>query len=399
MKIEEVKVIVTCPGRNYVLVKIVTGKGIYGVGEATLNGRELAVAKVLQEYIGPYLIGKDPNNIEDIWQELFRGTYWRDGPVLMTALSGVDMALWDIKGKIANLPVYSLLGGKTRNKVRTYLHCSGESFEETLKNCKKAMENGCTALRVTTGTPGYLGAEASAEDMKKLMKSEKITKLWEPAPYMQMLPKLLKYLRQELGEEIDLIIDVHSRLNPIQACKLVKDIENYKLFFIEDPIRPEFKDGLRLLRSHTTVPIAVGEHYFTKWNCLSLISEHLIDFLRIDVSHAGGITESKKMAAIAEAYSIDMAFHGPLDMSPIGHAANVHLDMSIPNFGIQEWVFHDPKVHEVFRGGPEYHSGYLTVPDEPGLGVDIDEKAAKKYKYKRGYLPTLRREDGSVWEW
>ncbi|MFX1536356.1 MAG: D-galactonate dehydratase family protein [Promethearchaeota archaeon] len=400
MIIKEVRVIVTCPGRNFVLVKILTDEGIYGIGDATLNGRELAVAKSLQEYIGPLLIGKDPDRIEDVWQELFRGSYWRDGPVLMTALSGVDMALWDIKGKACGLPVYSLLGGKTREKVRVYMHCSGESMEETLKSCRDAMKKGCTALRVTTGIPGFPNTEVSAKKLDELIKGGKKAEiLWEPEPYLKIIPSLFCYLREELGNEVDLIHDIHGRLSPIQACQLAKDIERYKPFFVEDPVRPEYIEALKILRSNTVVPIAVGELFFDKWSCATLVSKNFVDFLRVDITHVGGITEAKKLAVISELYGVDMAFHGPTDISPIAHVANVHIDFSIPNFGIQEWIFHNSVVNRIIKTELNYEHGYLTLTDKPGLGVDIDEEMAKKYPYRKSYLPTSRRIDGSVTDW
>jgi len=384
VKITEVKVIVTCPGRNYVIVKILTDEGIYGLGDATLNGRELAVAEALKEHIAPLLIGRNPDRIEDIWQYIFRGTYWRGGPVLMTALSGIDMALWDIKGKKAGLPVYSLLGGKTREKVRVYMHPHGKDFEGVLESCRRIMNLGCTALRVSVDIPGLSPG------------------IWDPKPYLNVMPKLMAYLRENLGDKVDLLHDVHERLNPVQACQLAKDLEPYKLFFLEDPVRPEYKETFRLIRQHTSIPLAMGELYFTKWDCLPLITEQLIDFIRVDLVHVGGITEAKKIAAIAEPYYVETAFHGPGDISPIAHAANVHVDMSIPNFGIQEFVDLEkvlPQIKEVFRGGPEYKDGYVTVKEELGLGVDIDEEAAEKYPYKRSFIPTLRRLDGSVTDW
>jgi len=381
LKVTEVRTIVTCPGRNFVLVKILTDEGLYGVGDATLNGRELAVAEALREHIGPWLIEKEAERIEDIWQELFRGTYWRGGPVLMTALAGVDLALWDVKGKKAGMPLYELFGGRTRDKVRVYMHPHGRTFEETLESCKRVVRMGCTALRASVDIPGL------AENQ------------WEPAPYLRTTPRLFKYLREQLGDEVDFLHDVHERINPVQACQLAKDLEPIRMFFLEDPLRPEHKESFRLLRAHTSTPIAMGELYHDIWECLPLVTEQLVDFLRVDICHFGGITHARKLAAIAEPYYIDMAFHGPGDISPIVHAANVHIDTSIPNFGIQEWVFHGAEVKKVVTGGPEYKDGYLTAPNVSGLGCDINEEEAARYPYKRDYLPTLRRLDGSFTDW
>jgi len=407
MRITEVKVIVTSPQGempyykgvpyrgNYVFVKIVTDNGLYGIGEASLGGRTLIVAETIRKRLAPKLLGADPDRIEDVWQAIFRGVYWRDGPILMSALGGIDMALWDLKGKHLGVPVYSLLGGKTREKLRVYLTSYGTTFEEVLESCQRLMREGCTAIKVGVYYVRF----------KEIQKYSKY--IWEPEPYLRVMPRLFKYLRENIGEEIDLIHDVHERINPIQACRLAKELEPYRLFFLEDPIRPEHKESLRLLRSHTSIPIAVGEHYFTVWDCLPLITEQLVDFLRVDPVHYGGITPTKKLSAIAEPYYIDMAFHGPPDISPVAYAASAHVNLSIPNFGIQEWFPSWPELDEIVKGGPKYEDGYLIVPEEPGLGVDIDEEAAKEHPYEerreaipaRDVLPVLRRLDGSVTDW
>jgi mannonate dehydratase len=398
VKIVEVKVIVTCPSRNYVLVKIMTDEpGLYGVGDSTLNGRELAVAEALEEHIAPLLIGRDPDRVEDTWQYIFRGTYWRGGPVLMTALAGVDMALWDIKGKRAGLPLYSLFGGKCREGVLCYSHASGRDFVEVEEAVRKLMERGFKVIRVQVAIPGTVGTYGSGGEIRREgMPSEEV---WEPSPYLRTIPKLFGYLRDKIGEEIELFHDVHERLNPIQAARLAKELEPFHLFFLEDPLRPEHKESFRLIRQHTTTPIAMGELYHSKWECLPLITEQLIDFIRCDLAHIGGLTEARKIAAIAEPYYVQTAWHGPGDIAPITHAANVHLDLATSNFGVQEWVFHPPEVNEVIPGAPTFKDGYLHVTNAPGLGCDIDEEAAKEHPYKRSYLPTSRRADGSVQDW
>jgi mannonate dehydratase len=222
---------------------------------------------------------------------------------------------------------------------------------------------------------------------------------WEPTPYLRTIPRMFEHLRRELGDEIELFHDVHERLTPIQAARLGKDLEPYRLFFLEDPLRPEHKESFRLIRQHTTTPLAMGELFTTKWDCLPLITEQLIDYIRCDLAHIGGITEARKIAAIAECYHVQTAWHGPPDIAPITHAANVHLDLATPNFGVQEWIEHPPEVADVVQGGPTFHDGYLTVSDEPGLGCEIDEEAAAKYPYQRGYLPIARRADGSMHDW
>ncbi len=404
MKITEVRVIVTCPTRNYVLVKILTDEGVYGVGDATLNGRELAVAEALEQYIAPLLISRDPDRVEDIWQYLFRGTYWRGGPVLMTALAGVDMALWDIKGKVANRPLYSLLGGKTREGALCYTHCGGRDFAEVEENVRRAMARGFKVIRAQVAIPGTKGTYGVGGAQEAALatwgdRSLPAEEIWEPGPYLRTIPRLFEHLRVKLGDEIELFHDVHERLTPIQAARLAKELEPYHLFFLEDPLRPEHKESFRIVRQASTTPLAMGELFHTRWDCLPLITEQLIDYIRCDLSHIGGITEARKIAAIAEAYYVQTAWHGPGDISPIAHAANVHLDIAIPNFGVQEMVFFPEEVQEVIPGGPTYRDGYLWVTDAPGLGTDVNEEAARKYPYRRAYLPTTRRADGSVHDW
>lgn len=426
MKITEVRVIVTCPGRNYVAVKIVTDEpGLYGVGDATLNGRELAVASALSEHIAPLLIGRDPDQIEDIWQYLFRGTYWRGGPVLMTALAGIDIALWDIKGKRAGMPVYSLLGGKTRDGAWCYTHAGGRDPVACEDSIREKMAQGFRYVRAQTAVPGAsatYGVGGAKEASSATWTASKpvdagggeaagalaqgstgalptLEQNWEPAAYLRTVPKLFDHLRTTLGDEIELLHDVHERLNPIQAARLAKELEPYKLFFLEDPLRPEHKESFRVVRRASTTPIAMGELFHSKYECLPLFQEQLIDFIRCDIGHIGGITEARKIAALAEPFNIQTAWHGPGDIGPATHCANVHVDVSIPNFGVQEMVSFPEAVHEVFPGAPEYRDGRLWPSETPGLGCDINEEAAKKYPYRRAYLPTTRRADGSVHDW
>jgi mannonate dehydratase len=415
MRIDEVRVIVTCPGRNYVFVKVLTDEpGLYGVGDATLNGRELAVATALKDHIAPLLIGRDPDRIEDIWQYLYRGTYWRGGPVLMSALAGIDLALWDIKGKRAGLPLYSLLGGRTRDGALAYAHAGGKEFPQVHESACRLREKGFKVLRIQCGVPGATktygigGAdEAATADWGSLEGGPigdggpmpTVEGHWEPASYARVVPKMFEYVRSRMGDEIELLHDVHERLSPVQAARLAKDLEPYRLFFLEDPLRPEHKESFRLIRQHTVTPIAMGELFHSKYECLPLITEQLIDYVRCDIGHVGGITEARKIAAIAEPYQVLTAWHGPGDIGPATHSANVHLDCSIPNFGVQEMVFFPEAVHEVMPGAPEFCDGYLLPSEKPGLGVELDEKAAAKHPYRRAYLPTVRREDGSVHDW
>ncbi len=408
LKICDVRVIVTCPGRNYVLVKILTSEpGLYGVGDATLNGRELAVAEDLKEHIAPLLIGRDPEQIEDTWQYLYRGPYWRGGPVQMTALAGVDLALWDIKGKRAGMPVYQLLGGRTRVGALAYTHASGADFAAVEDVARRAIERGFKAVRAQVAIPGLEGTYGTPGRKTPEETTERTsppaglpaTEVFEPTPYLATVPRLFEHLRAKLGGDIELLHDVHEKLDPIQAARLAHDLEPYHLFFLEDPLRPEYKEGFRLIREHSTTPIAMGELFNSLWDCVPLIKEQLIDYIRCDLGHIGGVTAARKVAALAELFQVRTAWHGPGDIGPATHAANVHVDISIPNFGIQEMVFFPDAAREVMPGAPEFKDGYMNVTDAPGLGTDVNEDLASKYPYRRAYLPTARRKDGSVHDW
>lgn len=395
MKITRVKVVVTCPGRNYVLVKIETDQpGLYGWGDATLNGRELTVASALQEHLTSLLIGRDPDRIEDTWQYLYRGAYWRGGPVLMTALAGIDMALWDIKGKVAGLPVYSLLGGKTREGALAYRHCDGRDAQEIADNIREAQALGYRVFRAQMDAPSPYPFHRNAP-----MDATTYNQPFDTAAYLRTAPRVFEQLRVELGEEVEILHDAHERLTPIEAIQLAAALEPYRPFFLEDPLRPEHKESFGLLRQHAKIPLATGELFNTRWDALPLIANQWIDYVRVDIAHIGGLTEARKIAAVAESFMTQMAFHGPPDIAPITHAANVHLDMAMPNFGVQETCTFPDEVPEVFSGAPTFDGGYLTVTDTPGLGTDVDEAAAARYPYEAGYLPTLRRADGSVQDW
>jgi len=408
LKITEVRVIVTCPDRNYVLVKVLTDEpGLYGVGDATLNGRELAVAEILEKHVAPLLIGRDPEPIEDTWQYLYRGPYWRGGPVQMTALAGVDLALWDIKGKRAGMPIYQLLGGRTRVGALAYTHASGTDFSAVEDAVRRAMARGFKCVRAQVAIPGLEGTYGTAarkpsEEIAGRVPQQAdlpATEVFEPGPYLRTVPKLFEHLRAKLGDEVELLHDVHEKLAPVEAARLARELEPYHLFFLEDPLRPEHKESFRLIRQHSTTPLAMGELFNSLWDCVPLITEQLIDYIRCDLGHIGGITAARKVAALAEAFQVKTAWHGPGDIAPPTHAANVHVDISIPNFGIQEMVFFPEVAREVLPGGPTFKDGYMHVDDTPGLGTDVNEDLAKKYPYRRAYLPTARRRDGSVQDW
>lgn len=410
VKITDVQVLTTNPGRsalgNYVLVKIVTDQaGLHGWGDATCSGSELGVAKFIEEHMKPALLGRDPMRIEDIWQTLFFLPYYRSGSVHMSAISGIDMALWDIKGKVAGLPVYELLGGRARAKLLTYYSVGGRNVQETEQAVRRQMERGYKVIKCQVATPGVEGGYAvphteqqRAAESKAYEEGMPPAEVWNPEAYVRILPKLFEHLRKTVGDEIGLLHDVHERITPNQAVALAKSLEPYKLFYYEDPLRPEHLDTFRLIRQQSSIPIAMGEIYVGPWEGMKLVTEHLIDYVRHDICHCGGITTARKVAANCEPYGILTAWHGPGNISPVAHMANAHVSLSVPNFGIQEYPggWSDP-VKEVFSAMPKYEAGYINIDDKPGLGLDINEKAAAKYPYTRRLRPTIRLGDDSAW--
>ncbi len=405
MKITNAKVIVTCPGRNFVTIKIETDKGVYGLGDATLNGRELSVVSYLEDHLIPCLIGRDPGQIEDIWQYFYRGAYWRRGPVTMTAIAAIDMALWDIKGKVANLPVYELLGGKCREGVMVYGHANGNSIDETLEEVGKYIEMGYKAIRLQCAVPGLGSTYGVPVKTKEKMYYEPADSdlpsenVWSTEKYLDFVPQLFKAARERYGYDHHFLHDVHHRLTPIEAGRLGKSLEPYRLFWIEDAVVADNPESFRLIRQHTTSALAVGEVFNSIHDCRTLITEQLIDYIRTTIVHGGGITHLKKIAALAELYNVRTGFHGATDLSPVCMGAALNFDMSIPNFGIQEYMRHTPETDAVFPHNYTFKDGYLHPGDKPGLGVDINEDLAAKYPYKRAYLPVNRLEDGTMFNW
>jgi mannonate dehydratase len=401
MKITDIQVFITCPARtNFVIVKVVTDQpGLVGYGNGTMIGAELAIATLIEQHLKPRLLGADPDRIEDTWQLLHRSTYWRSGRALASSIAAIDMALWDIKGKRAGLPLYSLLGGKCREKVLCYGHASGLTIEQTVERVHAYRQRGCKAIRAQVSTPGYEAGSYGAPGRPASEQAEhpaRRTHTWEPVPYLRTVPKLFEKLRLEFGDDVHFLHDVHDRLTPIQVAQLAKELEPYHLFFLEDPMPIENKDGLRLLREHTTTPIAIGERFNSKWDCLPLITGQLIDYVRNPLSKSGGVTELRKIATLAEPYQVKTAFQGPGDVGPFAFAATVHLDHAIPNFGVQEWAEFSPQIQELFPGLPTFEDGYLHVSDAPGIGVEMDEASLRKYPYQPFYVPIIRREDGSI---
>ncbi|PYX09471.1 MAG: bifunctional D-altronate/D-mannonate dehydratase, partial [Acidobacteria bacterium] len=367
MKIKDAKVFVCSPGRNFVTLKIYTDEGIYGLGDCTLNGRELAVANYLTDHVIPCIIGRDPFQTEDIWQYLYRGAYWRKGPVTMSAIAAVDMALWDIKGKSLNTPLYNLLGGKSRTGVMVYGHANGRDIEETGDEVEKYIEQGYLAVRAQSGVPGLPTTYGVSDDKmfyEPAAKGLPPENVWSTEKYLMQVPKLFKALRAKYGEEIHLLHDSHHRLTPIEAARLGKELEPYHLFWLEDPVAAELQQGFRIIRQHTTTPLAVGEIFDTVWDANLLITEQLIDYLRMTVVHGGGITPLKKIAAFADMYHVRTGSHGATDLSPVTMGAALHFDISVSNFGIQEYMRNTKETDEVFPHAYHFRGGYLYPGDK-----------------------------------
>ncbi|WP_313801371.1 D-mannonate dehydratase ManD [Sphingobium sp.] len=401
-KIIDAKVIVTCPGRNFVTLKIITDEGVYGLGDATLNGREMSVASYLTDHVIPCLIGRDAHRIEDIWQYLYKGAYWRRGPVTMTAIAAVDMALWDIKGKIAGLPVYQLLGGASREGVMVYGHANGTTIEDTVKVALDYQAQGYKAIRLQCGVPGMASTYGVSKDKYFYEPADAdlpTENVWNTSKYLRVVPELFQAAREAMGWDVHLLHDIHHRLTPIEAGRLGKDLEPYRPFWLEDATPAENQEAFRLIRQHTTAPLAVGEIFNSIWDAKDLIQNQLIDYIRATVVHAGGITHLRRIAALADLYQVRTGCHGATDLSPVCMAAALHFDLSVPNFGIQEYMRHTEETDAVFPHGYTFADGMMHPGDAPGLGVDIDEELAAKYEYKRAFLPVNRLEDGTMFNW
>jgi mannonate dehydratase len=407
LEITDIRTILTAPNRiRLVIVKVMTSEpGLYGLGCATFTQRAYAVQTAVDQYLKPFLTGRNPDEIEDIWQSSYVSSYWRNGPVLFNAMSGVDMALWDIKGKRANMPVYQLLGGKCRFAADLYFHASGRDFREVEDNARKAMEQGYRHVRVQVAVPGLAtygaGAGRSVPATGDVVGPTNPRAIWDSSPYVRVVPKLFEHLRIKLGDEVELLHDVHERVTPNQAINLAKELEKYRLFFLEDPLPPEENDHFRLLRQQTSTPLAMGELFNTQHEYVPLIANRLIDYIRIHLSQIGGLTMARKVAALAEFFGVKTAWHGPGDVSPVGHAAGLALELASYNFGIHEGYIFPPETREVFPGCPEIKNGYLYATEAPGFGIDIDEKLAAKFPYPSGTTfdhswGTTRRRDGTV---
>ncbi|MGI9221325.1 MAG: D-mannonate dehydratase ManD [Woeseiaceae bacterium] len=407
MKITDAEVFVGGPGKNYVTLKIMTDEGVYGLGDATLNNRETLPAAFLQDYLIPCLIGMDPRNSEDIWQYFYRGAYFRRGPVAMAAIGAIDMALWDIKGKIAGLPIYQLLGGKSRESALVYAHATGSDLENLLDTIEHYQSQGYKAVRVQCGIPGVASegyaVPKEGEDSKNFITkfgSLPDVETWSTEKYLRYMPTVFEAIRERFGADLRVLHDVHHRLLPREAAAFGKEVEQYDLFWLEDPTPAEDQAALRLIRQHSTVPIAIGEVFNSIWDCNKLIEEELIDFIRVSATYAGGITHVRRIVELAALHHVRTGFHGAPSHSPLSMAAQGHLNTWAPNFGIQEYlVLGTPECDALFPSDHYYEDGAFHITDAPGLGVDFDTNESQRYSYERGYHPVVRLEDGTLWNY
>jgi mannonate dehydratase len=402
VRITDARVIVCSPGRNFVTLKLVTEDGISGLGDATLNGRELAVASYLRDHVVPLLIGRDARRIEDTWHYLYKGAYWRRGPVTMTAIAAVDTALWDICGKVAGVPVYRLLGGASREAVLVYGHASGETVDEAVSAVGSYIDRGYQAVRAQCGIPGLpkaYGIGARGKTYEPAEKGKPLETTWNSERYLEFIPGVFERLRREVGPGVHLLHDAHHRLSPIEAARLGRALEPSRLFWLEDPVPAELQASYRIIRQHTTTPLAVGEVFNSIHDCQQLIEEELIDYIRTTVVHAGGLTHLRKIAHAAELHHVRTGSHGATDLSPVCLAAALHFDLAVHNFGIQEYMPHSPETDRVFPHAYTFDRGAMYPGDQPGLGVEIDEALAVQFPYEPAYLPVNRLQDGTVHSW
>ena len=398
VKIKSVKAIATAPqGSNLIVVKVETTEpGLYGLGCATFTQRAVAVVTAINSYLNDFCVGRDVDNIEDMWNAVYVSSYWRNGPVLNNAISGLDEALWDIKGKRANMPVYQLLGGKSRFAIPCYTHANGKTPEEVADDVQRIMDRGFSYIRVQQGGYGAVGSVNDTPDFKAAGFGAETDNYMNERAYLKSVPKMFEMVRKRCGDEIELLHDIHERVQPMDAINMIKQLDQYRPFFIEDPFSPENMEWFKQLRASTTVPIAMGELFNNINEFKEPMMNQLFDFIRCHISQIGGITPAMKVARLGEWFNVRTAWHGPGDTSPVGHAANNSIDIVVFNFGIQESQMFSDRVKEVFPGCPTIKNGYYYVSEEPGLGIDINEKEAAKYPIRARGMNTLRKGDGTI---
>ncbi|OYN87885.1 bifunctional D-altronate/D-mannonate dehydratase [Parenemella sanctibonifatiensis] len=400
--IQSAEVLVASPSRNYVTLRITTADGIVGLGDATVNGRELAVASYLRDHIAPLLIGSDPSRIEDTWQYLYRGAYWRRGPVTMAAIGAIDMALWDIQGKRAGLPVHQLLGGRVRDKIPAYQHAFGWDVPALMDAIDAQLDQGATHIRVQSGIPGMdkvYGVSKNPSYEPAGRGARPSEEVFNSAAYLHHAPQILAAAREKVGPLVHLLHDVHHRLTPTEAARLAREVEPLHLFWLEDITPAEDPEALRVVRDASITPLAIGEVFNTIWDCQRLIEDRLIDYIRVAVNHAGGISHVRKIYSLAELHGVKAGPHGPSDISPVAMAASIQLATATHNWGVQEYMGYPEIVHEAFPHDWRFEQGHLYAGDAPGLGVDLDESVLNAHPYETAYLPTARDVTGAVLDW
>jgi mannonate dehydratase len=396
------RVIVTCPGRNFVTLKIETRSGVFGIGDATLNGRELAVAAYLEQHVVPNLIGRDAGRIEDTWQFLYRGAYWRRGPVTMTAIAAVDVALWDILAKLCGMPLYQMLGGRSRDGVLVYGHANGRDLAETSEQVGRYIESGYRAVRAQCAVPGLgktYGIGGASKTYEPAESELPVEALWSTPAYLELVPRLFERLRADHGDDVELLHDAHHRLTPVEAARLARDLEPWRLFWLEDATPADNQRAFEVIRRHSVTPLAVGEVFNSIWDCKHLIEQQLIDYIRTTIVHAGGVTHLRRLADFAALHQVRTGFHGAADLSPVCLGAALHFDTWVPNFGIQEYMPHTEETDQVFPHDYRFRDGRLHCGETPGHGVTIDEPLASRFPYVPKQLPIARLEDGTMWDW
>ena len=355
-------------------LKISTDEGIVGWGEPIVEGRARTVAMAVKE-LEPVLIGQNPLEVERLWTEFYRGTFYRGGPVLTSAISGIDQALWDIKGKYHGVPVYQLLGGPCRNRVRTYAHMRGRDLDETIENAKKSVEEGFTIFK--TGP-----ANGPVRPL-------------DTVQFIDDAVERIGRIREALPKHVDLALDFHGKFTPAMSIRLIRELEQFKLMFVEEPVQCENVDALVTVARSTCIPIATGERIYTRWGFREIIEKQAAAILQPDLCHAGGITEVRKIAAMAETYYMTVAPHNPL--GPISLAAGLQVAGSVPNFLVQEQVhLGDGYIKNPFK----IKDGHLDLPTLPGLGIEVDEDFVKEMEYPGDWdSPRLYNDDGAFTEW
>jgi mannonate dehydratase len=392
LKITDVKIIATAPsGSNWTIVKVETSEpGLYGLGAATHQEIPQAAQAYIEKRLKPFVIGKNCDEIEDIWQSAYLQEYFRSGPEGNDALSGIDGALWDILGKRLGVPVYQLLGGKVRAAVPLYGHASALTQSELNDQVQAYIEKGYQVVRIQLAVPGWSGygvSGAKTSAAVQALRPDGVTPspVFDAGRYLTTTIGMFEAVRAKFGFDIGLVHDIHERPAPNQSIQLCRAVEQYRPFYMEDPLSPEDVGWFQIFRQETSAPLAMGELFVNRNEWLSLVANRWIDFIRIHQSSVGGLNMCRKVAHCCEFFDVRTAWHGPNNVDPVGHCYNLHLNLVTPNFGIQEETFFDEKTREVFPGTPEIRKGYIYSNDKPGFGIDIDEKAAARYPYTKDF--------------